>query len=162
MGIVIREGRQAELHRLAEQNEELITMKMDNLITAEEFAEHKRRISRRRHELEADGLDSPIDEKHAQDLIEEVCGPLMNLSATWLEIPPVLKSRFQLSILPQGFAVQRIGTAQKSRLFSVFCPVRLPKSTLVAPTCQISHQLIRELEELAQVFRLAHSPKLGA
>ncbi len=159
---VIRESRQLELKRLAEQNEELIKMKINQLITAEEFADHKRRIARRRYELEAHGLDNPFDEKHARDLLGEVCGPLMNLNATWLDIPPVLKQRFQVTVLPAGFAVEKIGTAQMSDLFSFFCGLRRPKSTLVAPTFPISHQLIRELEELASVFRLMHDPTLTA
>ena len=160
--ITIREARQSELRRLMEQNEELIKMKMDNLINAEEFADHKRRIAKRRYELEAEGPDSPFDEKHAQDLLEEVCSPLINLNATWLEIPPVLKQRFQVAILPGGFAVEKIGTAQMSRLFSFFRSFREPVPTLVAPTCQISNQLVHELEELAQVFRLARDSMLAA
>src|SRR5207302_1248031 len=141
--ITIRQARQSELQRLAQQNEELIKMKMDNLITTEEFGGHKKRILKRRYELEAEGVDSPFDEQHARDLIEDICEPLMNLNATWLEIPPVLKQRFQVAILPNGFAVERIGTAQMSDLFSFFCGLGEPMSTVVAPTCPISHQLVR-------------------
>jgi hypothetical protein len=156
-----RERRQLELERLDQQNDQLIKMKMDNLITSDEFTAHKARISKCLRELDIEEGFNAFEAPHARSLIEEISDPLMNLNTTWMEIPPALKQRFQRVILPSGFAVQRIGTAQMSDLFSALSPSRLKMSTLVAPTCQSSN-LMREIEEFAQVLRAIHDPAFAA
>jgi hypothetical protein len=156
-----RERRQLELERLDQQNDQLIKMKMENLITSDEFTAHKARISKRLRELDIEEGPNAFEAPHTRSLIEEISDPLMNLNTTWMEIPPALKQRFQRVILPNGFAVQRIGTAQMSDLFSALSPSRLQMSTLVAPTCQSSN-LMREIEELAQVLRAIHDPAFAA
>jgi site-specific DNA recombinase len=154
--LVLRERRNGEACRLREQRQRLIQMKMENLLTNEEFAHQKSLLTKRLYEVESAQGGDPGDNHAIASLADEICTPLMNLGETWTDFPPLLKPRFQQLILPQGFAVGRIGTAQRGRLFSLFRQSEQRESTLVAPSGQFWNQLVHDIKEFAGILRMAH------
>ncbi|HEY6252722.1 MAG TPA: hypothetical protein VI685_22425 [Candidatus Angelobacter sp.] len=148
--------RKLELQRLEQQRTQLIQMKMDNLLTTEEFMMQKTRLSERHQELQADEGDS-LEEQKTLDLIDEICDPMMRLSQTWLDVGPSIQQWFQLSVLPVGFSVGRIGTAQMSCLFSFFCRPETVKTSLVHPDGRYWNQVIREALEFSEILHLAQA-----
>jgi hypothetical protein len=157
----LSERRTLELRRLEQQGEQLIQMRMENLLTTEEFMTQKTRITTRRQDLEAEGEGNPTNEREMGDLIDEICDPIAKLGETWLDIPPPVKQRFQQSVLPKGFVAGRIGTAKMSSLFSTFYGFQDVESTLVHPDSQFWNQIVREMEEFARIIRLAHDKTVG-
>lgn len=147
--------RKQERQRLQQQSDELIRMKMDGLLTNDEFVSQKTRIGKRLAELDAEGSINPFDENRIPSLIDDISAPLRTLSATWWDVSPLLKQRFQRSILPVGFSVGKIRTAPMSCLFSVFYEFQNSESALVALDGQTWHQIVRELREFSEVLRLA-------
>lgn len=159
---ILAERRNVELRRLTQQQEQLIQMKMDNLLTAEEFLAQKGRITGQRQEIEASRYDDGIEQDEASVLLDEICDPIMNLSATWIDISISLKQRFQRSILPNGFVVGRVRTANVSDLFSTFWEFERSKSGEVARDGRIWNQIIRELREFSRIIRLAQEGPTSA
>ena len=149
----MRERHSHEAERLKAQQQQLIQMRMENLLTNEEFAHQKSLLAKRLYEIEAMQSANPSNASDLARLAEEICDPLMNLPATWIDFPPMLKPRFQQLILPRGFAIGRIGTAQTGHFFSAFQQFELRKSALVAPDGQSWNQLTAELEEFAMLLR---------
>lgn len=146
--------RKREQERLKEQREEIIQMKLEGLLTNEEFLTQKTRIMSRLHELGAEFQTDPFVDGETLSRLDEVSEPLTNLAATWLDIPISLKQRFQQSILPVGFTIGKIGTAQTSCLFTLCYDFRTPKSNLVHPEGHTWNRLARELQEFVDIFRM--------
>jgi hypothetical protein len=159
---VLSKRRKQENQRLEQQREQLIQMKMEGLLTTEEFVAQKTRIAQRLQGLNAEGEVNFVDEQQMAYLIDDVSEPLRNLATTWIDISPMLKQRFQKSILPAGFAIGRIRTAQTSCLFSTFYEFETRRSALVHPDGQFSNQVVRELQEFAKILRLARGGELAA
>lgn len=156
------ERRRQERQRLDQQREQLIQMRMEGLLTNEEFTSQKTRIGKRIQELDAEGSENPLDERRISSLVNEISEPLTNLAATWWDISPLLKQRFQQSILPVGFSIGRIRTAPMSRLFSVFYEFQTCESALVHLNGQNWNQIARELHEFVNVLRIAQGKELVA
>jgi site-specific DNA recombinase len=149
----LREKHKLEVQRLHQQERQLIQMRMDQLLTNDEFLSQKSILTNRLGELEAVELSDRTDANNLQDRLDEICEPLTRLNATWEEILPAVKQRFQRLILPAGFAVGRIGTAQIGCLFSTFRRSDDSKSTLVPPTGQFWNQLAQEIRAFAAIFQ---------
>jgi DNA invertase Pin-like site-specific DNA recombinase len=148
----LHEKQKLERQRLQHQDRQLIQMRMDQLLTNDEFLSHKAILMNRLRELEAVELSEPTGANNIEDQLDEICEPLTRLDATWEEISPALKQRFQRLILPAGFAVGRIGTAQRGCLFSTFLRSEDSKSTLVPLAGQIWNPLIADIRAFAALF----------
>jgi DNA invertase Pin-like site-specific DNA recombinase len=159
---VLRERRDREAQRLKLQHQELIQMKMETLLTNEEFMQQKALLMKRLYEVESALAGDPVDENDIAPLVDEICDPLMNLSATWMDFPPPLKPRFQHLLLPQGFAVSRIGTAQMGRLFSTFRQSEHPDANEVALSGERWNQIAQDIKEFVHLLRLAHDAPVAA
>ena len=132
----IKERKRLEIERLDDQQQQLIKMRMEKLITDDEFLAERARLTQRRVELQGSGsaaAGTAIDQEGATSQLDEICDPLMNLAATWLDISPELKQRFQRLIFPAGFVVEEIGTADLGCLFSTFRASGGRESNLVPP-----------------------------
>jgi site-specific DNA recombinase len=148
----LADRRRHESHRLAEQQEQLIRMKTEQLITDTEFTAHRALLSERHREIENSSVYTVVDEQKMLTNLNVISEPLLDLGKTWTSLPPALQKRFQQSILPAGFAVGRIGTADMSCLFSFFERLKRTKSNLVPPMGQVWNQLEKELQEFSRLF----------
>jgi site-specific DNA recombinase len=158
----LAERQKLEIERLEARDQQLIQMRMDRLITDEEFLAQKAMQSTRRLQLQATNPRKPWDESQFLSDLDEICKPLLNLAATWSEIVPPRKQRFQRLILPTGFVTGRIGTAERGCLFSTFRSSRHQKSHLVPLTGQFWNQLAGNIQEFAMLFRGGEDEELAA
>jgi DNA invertase Pin-like site-specific DNA recombinase len=145
--------RKHESARLAEQGERLIRMKMDQLITDGEFLAQRAILSEREREIKNSPIHTIADEQRTSADISVISAPLLDLEKTWTSLSPFLQRRFQQSVLPAGFAVGRIGTADKSCLFSLFGRSKRANSHLVPLTGQFWNQLEKEIQAFSRLFR---------
>ena len=149
----LSEKRQRETERLAEQQSQLIRLKTEKMISDEEFVAHRTMLARQQMEIDSLPVNTIYREKQRLSDLAIITEPLQDLAKTWHEISPVLQMRFQHSILPAGFIVGRIGTADMSCLFSCFQRSRLANSHVVPPTGEFWNQLEKEIKAFAVLFR---------
>ena len=159
---LLAERHALELERLEARDQQLMQMRMDQLVTNEEFLVQKAMQSTRRSELQATKPREPWDERQFLSDLDNICEPLLNLADTWSEIAPPRKQRFQRLILPTGFVTGRIGTAEKGCLFSTFRSSRDRESPLVPLTGQFWNQLAGNIQEFAMLFRGGEDEELAA
>jgi hypothetical protein len=151
---IIHERRRSEAERLKKRQEQLIQMRMQQVISSQEFMTYNSNISRQRIALSEEG-DPPLEEGRILSKIDEICAPLAHLEQTWLSLPPLLKQRFQRMVLPVGFAMGEIGTAEMSCLFSTFQRTRSRESIEVPPGGQFLNRLCQEVQAFSEVLRMA-------
>jgi DNA invertase Pin-like site-specific DNA recombinase len=154
-GRMLEEKRALEIKRLKDQQQQLIRMKMDQLITVEEFLVQRSIITSRLGELEAQQVEHSANCDEVLRNIERVCAPLMDLGAAWESVPVEFQRRFQLLMLPGGYVFGRVGTAQRGRLLSFLEQFEHSKSTWVPPAGPSWNQLANEIEAFATIFREA-------
>ena len=153
VGVALAQRRERDVRRFAEQQEQLIGMRMEKLITDEEFLAQRSILSDRRLAIDSSSTGSLKSEQQMLTDLKLISEPLRDLAKTWSELSPILQQRFQQSILPTGFAVGRIGTADMSCLFSFFQGSRQTKSHLVPLTGEFWNQLEKEIQLFAHLFR---------
>jgi site-specific DNA recombinase len=151
----LSERKAREDKKLQAQEQNLVQMRMDDLLTNEEFRTQKALLLKRRYELEAGGPASPLDRERFLRLIEETRNPLLNLSAAWADFPLAIKPRFQQLVLPTGFLAGRIGTAPMGRLFSTFARSEQQMTALVHQDGQTLHQIMEDLQEFLKLLQTA-------
>jgi DNA invertase Pin-like site-specific DNA recombinase len=149
----LREKRMLERKRMAEQQQQLIRMKMEQLISNEEFMAQRTVLTSRMQELDGQEVENPTDPDSVLHDLEEICAQLMDLGSAWRDVPSEMKRRFQLLALPSGFVVGRVATAQRGRLFEVLTQLSTSKTSLVPPTGLSWNQLAEEVEAFAALFR---------
>jgi len=148
----LSEKRAVETKRVKEQQQQLIRMKMDQLITDQEFVAQRSLLTVRMSELD---VSSPEDEPKPQDILKDIeilSGPLIDLGSAWDNMATDFKRRFQHIALPAGYVFGRIGTAQKGRLFSFLEAFDTSKTGLVPLAGQSWNQLAEEISEFAILF----------
>ncbi|MGB7548917.1 MAG: recombinase family protein [Terracidiphilus sp.] len=150
---MLGEKRALEIKRIKDQQRQLIRMKMDQLITDEEFIGQRSILDARLGELEAQQEERAFDADVVIGNVERICAPLMDLGAAWESVAVEFQRRFQLLALPSGYVFGGVGTAQRGRLFSFLAPSGCSKSNLVPPTGQSWNQLANEIEAFAALFR---------
>jgi DNA invertase Pin-like site-specific DNA recombinase len=128
---VLADRRTLEVKRIRDQQQQLIRMKMDQLINDEEFVAQRSALSSRLAELEAQEVQHDIDSDEMFLNIDRICAPLEDLGAAWLGLPIELQRRFQMIALPSGYVLGRVGTAPRGRLFSLLETQSTSKSSLV-------------------------------
>jgi site-specific DNA recombinase len=150
----LAERRKRESQRLADQHEQLIAMRMQKLITDEEFLTQRAMLSERQQGVESSSVYT--DEQQMLAELNIISEPLLDLAKTWASLSPELQKRFQQSVLPVGFAVERIGTADMSCLFSLFLRLKHTKSHVVPLTGQFWNHLEKEIVAFSRLFRKNH------
>ncbi len=149
---ILKEKRVQEINRLKGQQQQLIHMKMDGLITDDEFVAQRSLLMTRRAELEAQEVEHAANAEAVLGNIDRICAPLMDLRATWERFTVEFQRRFQLLTLPKGYVFGRVGTAERGRLFSLLATSSTSKSTLVPLTGLCWNQLAEEIEAFAALF----------
>lgn len=146
--------KETERTRAQEHMKELVRMRVENLISDQEFQEQRAQIAAQATHNESTG-DIPDPKKVESALIdlETVSGYLTNLAGAWNRVVPQYQRWFQQIMIPAGYAVGAVGTAQKGRLLS-FLSSRLPVDTdLVPPVGESWNQLTEEIGGLAVLLR---------
>jgi DNA invertase Pin-like site-specific DNA recombinase len=150
--LALKEKRAVESKRAHEQLQQLIRMKMEELITDDEFRAQRILLAGRLAELKYDTRESEAKPESVLNDLDSICAPLMHLADAWERVPANFKRRFQHLTLPAGYVFGRVGTAQKSRLLS-FIESPLPVDTnLVPPTGESWNQLAEEIKAFAMIF----------
>jgi DNA invertase Pin-like site-specific DNA recombinase len=151
-GRILAEKRAVEIKRLNEQQQQLIRMKMDQLISDEEFATARTNLISRLAELNVQEIKEYTGSHEVLSNIDRICLPLKDLGTVWQSLPVELQRRFQMMVLPTGYVFGRVRTAPRGRLFSLLTSSGTPKSSLVPPTGLCWNQLAEEIEAFATIF----------
>ncbi len=150
---ILKEKRAQEIKRLKDQQQQLIRMKMDQLITDEEFVAQRSLLTTRLAELEAQNMEHAVNADAIIQNIDRICVPLADLGTAWERLAVEFQRRFQLLALPKGYVFGRVGTAQRGRLFSLFSTSDASKSSLGSLAGLHWNQLADEIKAFAAIFR---------
>lgn len=149
----LRMKREADAKHLNEQQQRLIQMRIDDLISEAEFQVQRKLIGSK---LDASAAAPALDAKQTQLLpskVDLICGPLQDLAAYWESVEAEIRKRFQRIILPSGYIVTKIGTAPKARILW-FLEGLLPGNPIeVALEGDTWNHLASEIEKFAALVR---------
>jgi site-specific DNA recombinase len=144
--------KEAERSRAHEHMKELIRLKVENLISDEEFQEQRKVVSM---QTSAGSLEGIPDAGHVEAALlnlDAVSGYLRNLPEAWRRVEPENQRWFQQIMIPAGYAVGQVGTAQTGRLLSFLSGALHVDTDLVPPVGESWNQLLDEIGRLARVF----------
>jgi hypothetical protein len=148
----LRTKRELAERRAKEQLQELIRMKVDRLISDDEFRIQRTALAGHQGKPDAIGADKPFGVDAVLRDLELVGDRLINLVDAWKHVATRFQRRFQQITIPEGYIFGRVGTAQKGRLLS-FLESPLPVDTnAVPPTWESWNQLMEEIQSLAVIF----------
>jgi len=149
----IAEKRAADRKRAEAELQQLIRMKMADLITDEEFRKQRLILSERRVESGASNSKAIANPGSVLGDLDIICKPLTRLADTWKAIPIKYQRRFQHITLPKGYVVGLVGTASKGHILSFFEAFR-PEVTNGVPLMGESwNQLVEEICDFAKIWR---------
>ena len=149
----VAEKRGADRKRAETELQQLIRMKMADLITDGEFRTQRLILSERLADGATGSEKSAADPDSVLRDLDLICRPLTRLADTWKAVPIEFQRRFQHITLPKGYVVGRVGTASKGHLLSFF-EAGLPVDTnVVRPTGESWNQLAEEFKSFAMIFR---------
>lgn len=131
---------------------ELIQMRAQKLITDEEFLIQKKRRDEQRTAVEAQARRR-LDASLVQQDLATIMKPLGDLRATWMQLKPSFRSRFNRLVVPGGFVTGRIRTADLGLLFSLFPTSASNVSSVVSLGCVPSNRSIEGIAEEIEAFR---------
>jgi hypothetical protein len=120
MAVILDEKRIRETKRIREQEQQLIRMKMDQLINNEEFLVQRSILTERLSDLGPRGGRDAMSPEQVAATLDIVTKPALDLGGFWQTASAQIRRRFQQWAFPVGYVYGRIGTAQRGRLFSLF------------------------------------------
>lgn len=142
-----------KLEQLNRQNQELIRIKTQGLITDEEFLAQKRDLQDRRAALEASAETSHFRPDEIQKRFSEIVKPLSAPLETWRGLPCHLRERFHRWLLPGGFVAGDVGTAEKAHVYSLNDIFPQGNTSLVPQTGKSWNRICEEITEFADLYR---------
>jgi DNA invertase Pin-like site-specific DNA recombinase len=155
-------GQQADLlrsknelaeRRAKEQLQELIRMKMDRLISDDEFRLQRTALAERPAGPDVFENHKPRSVDAVLRDLDLVGDRLFNLADAWKHVATRFQRRFQQIVIPGGYIFGRVGTAQKGCLLS-FIESPLPVDTNGVPsTWESWNQLMEEIQSFAGIFK---------
>jgi DNA invertase Pin-like site-specific DNA recombinase len=149
---LLNEKRALEIKRLKDQQQQLIRMKIDQLISDEEFMAQRSVLASRLAELEGQEIEHAVNADEVLKNIDRICAPMTDLKAAWESVSVEFQRRFQQIALPSGYVFGRVGTAQRGRLFSFLATSSTSYASLVPLTGVCWNQLANEIEAFAALF----------
>lgn len=152
IGKILDEKRIRETKRIREQEQQLIRMKMDQLISDEEFLAQRSILTGRLSALESQGACNAMSPEHAEATLDIITKPALDLGGLWQASSAQTRRRFQQWAFPAGYVYGGIGTAQKGRLFSLFSTSAGSDTSLVHPAGYSWNQLAKEIVEFAAIL----------
>jgi hypothetical protein len=149
----LNEKREVEAKRAHEHLQQLIRMKMEQLVTDDEFRAQRLLLAGRIVELDGGTPKSEANPESVLTDLDTICAPLMHLADAWERVPTNFKRRFQHITLPAGYVVGSVGTAQKGRLLSFIESPDGAYTNVVPPIGESWNQLAEEIKAFAMIFR---------
>jgi hypothetical protein len=153
-----RQRRRKRIADLEGEIQELIRMRAQNLITDQEFLPQKKRLLDQRV-----ALDSPsqrtIDANQVRADVKEIVAPLSSLQNTWRSLHSPFRRRFERLILPGGFVIGNIRTADLGLLFSAFRASTGGDSSVVPRACVRSNRFFEEIQAFWDVLNGVEEPE---
>lgn len=150
---LLNEKRALEIKRFKDQLQQLIRMKMDQLISDEEFMAQRSALALLLAELEGQEVEHAVNADAVLGNIDRICAPMMDLRTAWETVSVEFQRRFQQIALPSGYVFGSVGTAQRGRLFSFLATSSTSNASLVPLTGVSWNQLAEEIQNFADVFR---------
>ena len=147
--------RESETKRIKDQQQQLIRMKMDQLISDEEFMTQRTLLGPRLSELEAHEQGGAAKTEAVLENLERIAAPVANLDQAWISVPVEFQRRFQQLMLPCGYVFGSVGTAQRGRILSFFRHSDPVNAVMVPQMGAGWNQLADEIEAFAAIFREA-------
>jgi DNA invertase Pin-like site-specific DNA recombinase len=144
--------RRKTIGQLEAQVNELIRMRAQQLLTNEEFLRQKQGLMAQRMALEAHSNEI-IDVPQIRADMQRITKPLTALRATWEALNPRLRLRFDHLVLPGGFSIGKIRTADLGLLFSTLRASVPMESGEVHLACASSNRIISEIDEFARILK---------
>ncbi len=146
--------KESERTRAQGQMKQLIRLRVENLISDEEFHEQRTQLS---VNIESSSASAQAPDREQVESVltdlDSVTGYLKDLPDAWGRVAPEYQRRFQQIMIPAGYSVGEVGTAPKGRLLS-FLGASLPVDTHLVPSEWSSwNQLFEEVCGLGEVFR---------
>ena len=148
----LQEKRATEKKRAEDQLRQLIRMKMEDLITDDEFRRQRVEIVDRISGLDGGIAENEISPDVVLASLDTVTVPLGDLASSWIRIKTENRLKFQHLVLPSGYVFGSVGTAPKGRLFSFFESLELSNTNGVPLTGLCWNQLADEIEAFAAIF----------
>jgi DNA invertase Pin-like site-specific DNA recombinase len=146
-----QERRRDELKRIKEQFGQLLQLKMEGLLTVEEFRTQRAILSSRIAELEGE-ISGPLPEiDSVVSELEALRTQLSDLASLWKSLSIENRKRFQLLTLPRGYIFGRVRTAQRGRIFSLIGASEHSNTSLVHPEGDSWNQLANEIQTLSLI-----------
>ena len=136
-------------------------MKMDQLISDEEFMTQRSLLASRLAELEGQEIEHAVNADAVLKNIDRICAPMTDLRAAWESVSVEFQRRFQQIALPSGYVFGRVGTAQRGRLFSFLATSNTSKASVVPQMGLCWNQLATEVDLFAAIFREASECATG-
>jgi DNA invertase Pin-like site-specific DNA recombinase len=157
----LKEKRESDAKRVQEQQEQLVRMMMNQLITEREFVAQRTLLASQLSEQQFGISEENAEPEAVLRGLDVICTGLTDLGGLWDGLKIDLKKRFQRIALPDGYVLGQIGTARKGRLFSFLEACDAPRTSLVPLTGQSWNQLAEEINAFAEIFREASSLELS-
>ena len=139
------------VRRIEQQTTELIRMRAANLITDDEFLTQKHQLILQRAALQKRAEHHEKPEQIKADL-DQIAAPLAALPETWRSLEQAFRRRFERLILPGGYVVEEIRTADMGRLFSSFGMIPGRLTGEVPLTFTHLNLLLSEIHEFREVI----------
>ena len=98
------------------------------------FRSHRERIQARQAQLQPTERSEHQVMDRVRASLAELKKPLGDLVATWKALPQEARSRFQQTLMPVGYLLGRVGTADLGLLFKIFRAMTNPESNEVRPS----------------------------
>jgi DNA invertase Pin-like site-specific DNA recombinase len=149
------------IEELEKETGELIRMRAQSLITDEEFLRQKRHLLDQRMALESQPRHD-MDLAQVEADIQKLLEPLANLRRTWATLAPHLRTRFNRLMLPAGFLIGNVRTADRGLVFSTFLTCLAPDSGKVPFTFVQLNPLLSEITEFSRILSSTGSKFEGA
>lgn len=150
-----------ELRALQKRMQQLIDMRVKELLSDDEFRDQKALLTERKSALEVLN-EKAIDIRHIREELRAITAPLTNLVETWDRLDPASRVRFKHMLFPAGVVVGKIRTAEKALLFSLPHHFSAPNSTEVAFTGDFLNRITQEIHAFAMIFRGIKQDELPA
>jgi site-specific DNA recombinase len=143
------------IHVLERQFGELIAMRASKLITDAEFISQRDKLQRQRCTLEAK-TDVPQDRWLTDTDERYLIASMQDIYGLWESTPIDFRRRFEELMLPVGYVFQKVRTAERGLLFSVFAPSRDGESNEAALVKPNLNQLMSDISKLLAIVRARH------
>lgn len=151
--------RQNALKRVKSRLAKLIDLRTENLISDDEFGDHRTTLLAEEHRLRTTSTSGCDLVAELQRGFTEVRESLCSLVPTWAALPQRIRARFQQIIHPVGYTLGKVRTAELGQMFSLFQAFGNAGSHGVPPAGFSSNQIEEELGSFALVLREYHEEK---